>query len=72
MNKKVLEELKGMTTEERLSYFKAHKGEILDELLKSVNGGNDAGVKNPDSEDVFENAIFSSFDFICKGEEVCA
>ena len=68
---KNMKDLKHMTREERLKYFKENKSELLESELSQVNGGT-ADRDNPNSEgvDYFEH-FCSSWGYICRGEEVC-
>lgn len=71
MEKELLEALKNKTREERTEYFNAHKAELLDESLASVNGGA-GGYTNPNSDvpDAKGN-YYTSWGFICRGSSFC-
>ncbi|MBR2760009.1 MAG: hypothetical protein IKD66_02460 [Solobacterium sp.] len=75
MANKIMEQLKGMSKEERIPFFKAHKSELAETVLHSVNGGtgNDAElIANPNSEECpFEGNWISSDGYVCNGEVVC-
>lgn len=69
-----LEAMKGMSREEREEYFKNNKSQFIETILTAVNGGaaKSAGRENPDSEQCpYKNCWFSSFGFICDGEQIC-
>ena len=75
MEKDILEKLKSMNREERKAYFEANKSELLDDALESVSGGHDEmpeEYRNPNSDvpDYFGNWL-SSWNFICRGQEIC-
>ncbi len=71
MNKTILDTLKGLSREERKSYFESHKSELFDDGLRSVNGGTAAGGENPTSENPYKGNWISSPGYICDGEEIC-
>ena len=73
MNKELLSEMKSLSREERVDFFKQNKSALLESALSAVNGGKDDGErKNPNSDIVpFENNWMSSFGYICNGEEIC-
>ena len=75
MEKELLESLKGKSREERMAYFNEHKSELLDDSLEFVSGGHDEmpeEYRNPNSDvpDYFGNWM-SSWNFICRGQEIC-
>ncbi|MBR2762470.1 MAG: hypothetical protein IKE16_06760 [Solobacterium sp.] len=73
MEKKMLEELKGMSREERMDYFRAHKSELMENALDTVNGGA-AGRnsrENPNSSCPYKNCYYTSFGWICDGVQSC-
>lgn len=72
MEKELLEALKNKTREERTEYFDAHKDELLEESLTTVNGGTSEPGENPNSEEVpYKGNWISSFGYVCNGEEIC-
>lgn len=77
MTKYDLEQLKGLSREERKNYFMDHKSEVLSlSDLDQVNGGfiKCDGIRslNPGSvEEDFQGKFFSSFGYICDGVEMC-
>ena len=74
MNKKLLESMKGMSREERMEYFKAHKSELPESSLDTVNGGAASAKtnENPMSDIVpYKDRWISSWGYICDGEVVC-
>ena len=77
MTKKDMEQLRGLSREERKSYFLNHKSDVLSlSDLDQVNGGFikcDGGRSlNPGSaESYFQGKCFSSFGYVCDGVEIC-
>jgi len=71
MKKAFLEAIKGLSKEEKKSYFESHKSELFDETLKAVNGGTGANVENPTSEVPYAGNWISSPGYVCNGEEIC-
>ena len=74
MNKKMLESMKNMSREERMEFFKAHKAELMESALDSVNGGayQPKTNENPMSDIVpYKDRWISSWGYICDGEVVC-
>ena len=75
IDKKIIEELKGMSREEKAAYFEKNSKTLLNANdLDAVNGGaDDINVLNPNSEETAPEfgPWFSSFGYICDGEEIC-
>lgn len=73
MDKGFIEELKGLSREERKQAFMEKKSELLDlEALSAVNGGAAAGSgENPDSDVPYTGNWISSWGFVCHGEVLC-
>lgn len=71
MNSAFLEAIKGLSREEKKSYFESHKGELFDQTLKAVNGGTGANVENPTSEVPYAGNWISSPGYVCEGKEIC-
>ena len=71
MNSAFLEAIKGLSREEKKSYFESHKGERFDQTLKAVNGGTGANVENPTSEVPYAGNWISSPGYVCEGKEIC-
>ncbi len=75
IDKKIINEVKGMTREEKKAYFEKNSKTLLNANdLDAVNGGSEnSNVINPNSEEMSPEygPWFSSFGYICDGEEVC-
>jgi hypothetical protein len=73
MKKELRAEMKNLSRDERVDYFKMNKSSILDSALSAVNGGKSDGErKNPNSEIIpFEGNWFSSDGYVCNGEVIC-
>ena len=74
MDQNLLNSMKGMSREERLEYFKAHKTELMDSQLAAVNGGARASShkgENPNSDVPYNGNWISSYGFVCHGEVIC-
>ena len=73
MNQKLVENLKGMSREERMAFFTEHKSDFISlSDVSSVNGGAGAEVENPNSEECpYEGNWISSDGYVCNGEVVC-
>lgn len=72
MDKKILEELKSMTREERMIYFEKNvKGKLSVADLDNVNGGNGADNENPNSEGVWGGNYYTSWGYVCNGNHSC-
>ena len=72
MDKELLEQLKALTRDERTTYFNEHKSELLEDSLSRVNGGLAAGeVENPDSEVPWKGNYYTSWGFVCEGDNFC-
>ena len=72
-NKELIESLKGKSREERAEALKSNKSQFLGACdLEAVNGGTGAVAANPNSEECpYKRCWFTSFGYICNGEEVC-
>ena len=73
MEQKTMEELKGMSREDRMAYFNANKSALMERDLEVVNGGS-ASVRpheNPDSDCPYNRCYFTSFGWICDGVVGC-
>ena len=70
MANKTLEELRGLSREERMEYFKAHRRELKDEGLEAVNGGAASVMlgENPNSDCPYNGCYFTSFGWVCDDE----
>ncbi len=78
LDKKIIEEVKGMTREEKKAYFEKNKKALLNIAdLDVVNGGGKGGkapeVENPNSEEMAPDfgPWYTSFGYICDGERCC-
>ncbi|MBQ9159308.1 MAG: hypothetical protein IJ136_08285 [Erysipelotrichaceae bacterium] len=72
MDKSLLEQLKGMSREERTAYFNEHKSELMEESLSCVNGGAGASNnENPNSEVPYKGNYYTSWGFVCNGSHFC-
>lgn len=72
MNNKIVDELKGMSREERAEYFRQHKSELLDSDLQNVSGGRNAEPgENMASEVPYDGNWYTSRGFICEGQVQC-
>ena len=72
MDQAVMEQVKGMSEEERREFLEKNQSELASDTLNKVNDdAADGEKKNPNSECPFEGNWESSFGFVCNGEEVC-
>lgn len=72
MDQKVIDEVKGLSREERSAFFNEHKAELFEDALASVNGGILRSTpENPDSECPYKGNWYTSFGYVCKGETIC-
>ncbi len=64
---KTMAELKSMSREERMEYFKAHKTELMDKTLEKVNGGAATVMlgENPNSECPYKGCYYTSWGWVC-------
>lgn len=71
---KTMEELKGMSREERMAYFRQSKSALENSALESVNGGKgDTTNNNPNSSGVDDKGnYYSSWGYSCAGRVVCS
>ena len=71
MNKRLFEEMKGKSREERAAIIEKDGLNLSTEDLNAVNGGV-AEVENPNSDICpYKGNWISSWGYVCEGEEVC-
>ncbi len=70
---KNIEELRNMSREERMDYFKAHRSDLANAALEAASGG--AAVRsvreNPNSSCPYNNCYYTSIGWICNGYGGC-
>ncbi|MBP3896100.1 MAG: hypothetical protein J6D07_06505 [Mogibacterium sp.] len=72
MAKNFMDEIKGMSREERAQYFMDNKTAILSaDALDSVNGGVASNGENTNSDCPYTGNWWSSLGFICGGARQC-
>lgn len=72
MDKQLIEVLRGKSREERTAFFESHKSEILSDIALNAANGSVVKFSNPNSSAVdYLGFYFSSYGYICQGENIC-
>lgn len=72
MDHSVVEQMKGMSREDRKAFFSSNKSALSSSALSCVNGGEGSEKQNPNSEECpYQGNWISSDGYICDGEVIC-